>query len=733
MTRWLYGISKRQVGQLYYPLFQSLVDGEALAAHILGLADEQKRTQRAKVTQQRDDDLQRAKEKHAKTIAAGEDHRDKNLRRINDEYAQQLVDIQTKQHVDMRQAIEAYDKRKEELRVQSETGREKLDEQYRAIKEKIRKRHEKAWSELTVRWREGMAEAASKLGQVNRHVDELAPRWSEPAWNDRPAPRSIPPELRFGEFRIDLGELPHGISGNAELMEGISTRFVFPTLRAFPERANLLIETPPVGRPAAISALQAAMTRLLTSIPPGQARFTIIDPIGFGRNFGAFMHLADFDESLVTNQVWTDGRDINDRLGELCAHMERVTQKYLRNEYATIEEYNAVAGEVAEPYRVVVVADFPASFDEKGASRLASLVTGGVPCGILTLVAVDSDRPLPLDLSLADLRPHGLNLTWQNGRLGWRDPDFGAYPLELDPAPPAEFATRIIHRIGAAAKHAKRVEVPFEFIAPAKEAWWALDSRAGIDVALGKAGATKRQNLTLGQGTSQHALIAGRTGSGKSTLMHALIANLALNYSPDQIDLYLIDFKKGVEFKVYATHLLPHASVVAIESEREFGISVLQRLDAEMRERGERFRDAGVQDLNGYRKAPGTPPLPRVMLIVDEFQEFFVEDDKVAQEASLLLDRLVRQGRAFESTFCWAHSLWAGRMRWLAARWARWPSASPSSAVSPTRCSSSANRTPPPSFSHGPARRSTTTPTARWRRTTSSRWSGYPTSDARCI
>ena len=164
---------------------------------------------------------------------------------------------------------------------------------------------------------------------------------------------------------------------------------------------------------------------------------------------------------------------------------------------------------------------------------------------------------------------------------------------------------------------------------------------------LGKAGATKRQHFTLGHGTSQHVLIAGRTGSGKSTLMHALITNLALNYSPDEIDLYLIDFKKGVEFKVYATHELPHASVVAIESEREFGISVLERLDAELRLRADRFRDAGVQDVNGYRNVPGTPPLPRILLIVDEFQEFFVEEDKLAQEAALWLDRLVRQGRAF--------------------------------------------------------------------------------------
>ena len=48
-------------------------------------------------------------------------------------------------------------------------------------------------------------------------------------------------------------------------------------------------------------------------------------------------------------------------------------------------------------------------------------------------------------------------------------------------------------------------------------------------------------------------------GSGKSSLLHAQITNLALHYSPDEIELYLIDFKKGVEFKTYATYELPHA------------------------------------------------------------------------------------------------------------------------------------------------------------------------------
>jgi DNA segregation ATPase FtsK/SpoIIIE, S-DNA-T family len=108
-----------------------------------------------------------------------------------------------------------------------------------------------------------------------------------------------------------------------------------------------------------------------------------------------------------------------------------------------------------------------------------------------------------------------------------------------------------------------------------------------------------------------------------------------------------VDFKKGVEFKCYGTRRLPHAKVVAIESDREFGLSVLQRVDEELRRRGDLFRKLGVQDVAGYKRAGGTEPMPRSLLIIDEFQEFFTEEDRVSQSAAVLLDRIVRQGRAF--------------------------------------------------------------------------------------
>jgi hypothetical protein len=647
LRTWLAQLARAQLVRLYNPLVQSLADARCLSAYNKSLADARYAEERKRLAARNEDELKRAKEAHENAIATGEAARDERLREINESYARKMVEVQSTQATEMSAAVRDHERRMAEIPAESERALAQLDREYKTLKEQVKGRYEKRWTTLAGRWSDGMKRVTADLANVEQGVDTIGPSWDDPAWADRPLPRAVPPVVRFGTVSVALESLPQGISTDSGLMDGIARRFDLPALRAFPAAANLLIETPAEGRGAALAVLQASMFRILTSLPPGMVRFTIVDPIGIGRNFGAFMHLADYDPALVTNQVWTDPRQIDERLAELEVHMETVTQKYLRNEYPTIEAYNAVAGEVAEPYRVLVVADFPTKFDEKSAGRLAAIAAGGVPCGVLVIASVDTSRALPSGFSLSDLRPYCSHLTWSGSGLIWDDADLSRFPLALEPPPAAEFATAQIHKLGAAARDAKRVEVPFEFIAPPQAAWWTKDSRAGIDVPLGKSGATKRQNLALGQGTSQHVLIAGRTGSGKSTLMHALITNLALHYSPDEIDLYLIDFKKGVEFKVYAAFELPHASVVAIESEREFGISVLQRLDVEMRLRADKFREAGVQDLAGYRNAPGTPPLPRILLLVDEFQEFFVEEDKLAQEAALLLDRLVRQGRAF--------------------------------------------------------------------------------------
>ena len=498
-------------------------------------------------------------------------------------------------------------------------------------------------------WRKAQGQVVRDLQWIGGVEHRQFLPWSDPTWERFDGCTEPRTAISLGHVTIPLNGIRGALPVAPELAWPAGTpRIVHvPVTLSIPTQASLLIEAGMEGRDAGIALLQESMLRLLTMLPPGKARFTIVDPVGLGESFAAFMHLTDDAEHLVGERIWTEQRQMEQRLADLCEHMETVIQKFLRNEYADLAAYNRQAGEIAEPYRFLVMADFPAGLNESALRRLNSVITSGARCGVFTLLLHDTRQPIPSDLDMRELRSRALNLVWKSERFVVAATPLEPFPFTAGTPPANDRATGLLKRIAASAKRAKRVEVPFSVIAPQPARRWSETTDDSITVPLGRSGATRLQSLALGFGTSQHALIAGKTGSGKSTLLHALITNLALRFSPDQAEVWLIDFKKGVEFRTYAAHSLPHARVVAVESDREFGLSVLRGLDAELRRRGDLFRAVGVQDLAGFRRAKPAERMPRTLLIVDEFQELFTEDDKVSEESGLLLDRLVRQGRAF--------------------------------------------------------------------------------------
>lgn len=521
---------------------------------------------------------------------------------------------------------------------------------YRKNRAEVNVTFEREWKRLAHDWAEGVSEFEQASGEMTAYCNNLFPVWNEVDWKTwRPTinPRHVA-ALQFGKFEFSFEKLPGGLPKDASLLKPAAS-IELPAVLSYPHSPSLLIEAEDEGRTQATQLIGDVMLRLMTTFPPGKVRFTIIDPVGLGQNFSAFMHLADYDERLVASRIWTESTHVNQRLADLTEHMENVIQKYLRNEFASIQEYNEHAGEVAEPYQILVIANFPANFSEEAARRLVSITSSGARCGVYTLISTDNKLKLPRNFDLADLEALSVTLAWdaEQERFTWKSKELSDLVLTVERPPDDEQFTEIVRAVGRLAKDFSHVEVPFESVALPPDKWWTYDSRAGIDVPLGRAGAKKLQYMRLGQGTSQHVLMSGKTGSGKSTLLNALITNLAVHYSPNELQFYLIDFKKGVEFKAYAALKLPHARVIAIESEREFGLSALERLDQELKTRGDLFRKAGVQDLKAYRNANPDAVMPRVLLVIDEFQEFFTTDDKISHESSLLLDRLVRQGRAF--------------------------------------------------------------------------------------
>lgn len=138
-------------------------------------------------------------------------------------------------------------------------------------------------------------------------------------------------------------------------------------------------------------------------------------------------------------------------------------------------------------------------------------------------------------------------------------------------------------------------------------------------------------------------MLGAMTGSGKSNLYHVLISGLAVRYSPEELRFYLIDGKDGVEFQPYRH--LPHAEVVSLRSSPELSRSVLAELIDEKERRNAVFSRVGVNDIISYR-AKGEPEgkMPRILLLVDEYQELF-EGDKDSLASNHLL-QLSQQGRS---------------------------------------------------------------------------------------
>ena len=430
---------------------------------------------------------------------------------------------------------------------------------------------------------------------------------------------------------------------------------------------HLVINAPSNAITDVIPKVSGMIAQILATYPPGMVRFLLIDPVGLGQNFAYFHVLKDYDEKLITNRVWSDRRHIHEKLEEVISHIERVVQTYLQADYESIDQYNEQA-EIAEPYRFIFIYDFPENFDNESCLALERIIANGARCGVHVVMVWDESKELPHGVKPEQIIQRAQHYKMNRNELslvGLESKNGISVRFTLDTPPEEGIVSQIVKNHGQLAAEGAVVEVPYEKLiqrvmkegqetSENGQGFWSFDNSHHLAVPLGPTGARKIQQLIFGAPgtTAHHALLVGRTGSGKSNLLHVLVISLAELYSPEELEIFLVDFKKGVEFKSYAVHKLPHARVVAIESELEFGLSVLRGMVAEMTRRGDAFRAAQdeyripIPEIDDYRKRTGDK-MPRILMIVDEFHELFVEEERGSQEALRMVEQISRQGRSF--------------------------------------------------------------------------------------
>ncbi|GAA9667234.1 hypothetical protein HpVH110_00400 [Helicobacter pylori] len=174
-----------------------------------------------------------------------------------------------------------------------------------------------------------------------------------------------------------------------------------------------------------------------------------------------------------------------------------------------------------------------------------------------------------------------------------------------------------------------------------EQEFWAKSPQSKVSVPVGWDINHKEVCFEIGE-AQNHTLICGRSGSGKSNFLHVLIQNLAFYYDPDEVQLFLLDYKEGVEFNAYTDPILEHARLVSVASSVPYGITFLKWLCDEMEKRSELFKQFKVKDLSDYRKHE---KMPRLIVVIDEFQVLFSDKSKGSVERSL--NTLLKKGRSY--------------------------------------------------------------------------------------
>lgn len=138
-----------------------------------------------------------------------------------------------------------------------------------------------------------------------------------------------------------------------------------------------------------------------------------------------------------------------------------------------------------------------------------------------------------------------------------------------------------------------------------------------------------------------HVLISGAVGTGKSVLMHTIIAGLLFKYPPEALKFILVDFKV-VEFEIYEN--LPHLFAPIIHDETK-AAGALCWIVGEIDRRFSLMRDAEVRNIREYNNCRrAEEKIPYIVVIVDDLADLMTTDARDDMENSIV--RIAQRGRA---------------------------------------------------------------------------------------
>jgi DNA segregation ATPase FtsK/SpoIIIE, S-DNA-T family len=291
-------------------------------------------------------------------------------------------------------------------------------------------RFEETRERIAQSFRQHLAMLEPTIAKFTTAAQAIGPEWRAPIWSGWAPSNRMPRTTCVGEMLTGIRE----------------DRLSLPALIPFPHEKGLIVKADRQSRDRAISAIQSILLRLVATVPPGDLRFILIDPVGQGRNVAPFMPFADLGIGLGEGRAWTEPHQIEQRLLDLVNLIEGAAEA---NAFPTLVprlDASRASG-VAEPCRVLVILDFPTNIGGATARLLQVIMQKGPDSGIHPIILVDGDQTVPYGINLLELEMMSTTLSWDGRRFVWQDPDFRSSWIELDKPPRISLAKQILRGV----------------------------------------------------------------------------------------------------------------------------------------------------------------------------------------------------------------------------------------------------------------------------------------------
>ncbi len=356
-------------------------------------------------------------------------------------------------------------------------------------------------------------------------------------------------------------DYPHFLScGLLEIKgkNGANVDFCLPKVYPFPPK-SLYIEHEKDGQ-----FLREMLMRLLSSVPLVQLEVILVDALSLGGIFNLERRLLDKNNDFIYQQrILTESKEIEEALKHLYEYLKVNLQEKLAG-YKDFAHYNE-----EDKDRLPLKALFLSGVDALSKEvlyYLEKIMRFGSKNGVLSFVNLESEKN---NKSAEDLKRYA---EFFKDRTSFERLKYLNVEVINDHGIQSQHMKDFADKIKAYYEKKKAVKRELKDLQKEQD-FWNKSSQFKVSVPVGWDINHKEVCFEIG-GAQNHTLICGRSGSGKSNFLHVLIQNLAFYYAPNEIQLFLLDYKEGVEFNAYTDpNILEHARLVSVASSVGYGMS----------------------------------------------------------------------------------------------------------------------------------------------------------------